>query len=109
MMESLVRQWQERRLLSALIESEHKKAPSQLRRITVQTTVWLSFVCILFFVFRFFGTPTNREWCWIAGAFILGAVIGAIGIFHGSRDQWPILRKYVDFDRVRQRLSSLES
>ena len=103
-----MRQWQERRFLSALLAAEQGKAASALRRFVVPAMVWLSFVGVLFLVFRFHGTPTHREMAWLAGGFVVGAVIGALGVFHASRDQWPILRQYVDFDRVRQRLSSLK-
>lgn len=101
--------WKERRLLAALSASEGKSIPSAQRRLVVHVAIWFTLMLLFFVVFQFYGAPRGREWVWVAGSFIMGVAVGIHGVFDTSREQWSVLRRYIDFGRVRARLSEFEN
>ena len=101
--------WKERRFLTALVAAEQRPMPSKLRRFAVQAITWLVLCVGMFCVFQFYGFPTKREWVFAGGSFLLGIAIGVLAVFDVSREQWPVLRQFIDFGRVKARLSGSES
>lgn len=103
-----MQRWQERRYLAAVIAARNKAPPSPARRRTVHAATWLGLALALFGVFRWFGMPGPDTWPWLAGAFVLGAFTGVMGIRDGVREQWPVLKPHINFDSVESRRAELE-
>lgn len=98
----------ERRYLAAVAAAENRPLHSTPRRRVVRGIAWLVLAVALYFVFQFSGTPKAREWLWVAAAFVVGAFAGALGVYDAARKQWPVIQRYIDFERVKARLSEID-
>ena len=102
-------QTHEYKVLAQLLRSENKPVPSESRRTAIHVATWFGLAVLMLCVFQFAGTPTKREWLWIAGAFALGLFSCAYEFVRLAQRQWAVLRDYVNFDAARARLRELES
>lgn len=99
----------ERELLKAVLRKEARESSSTPSRSKAwNLTGWLCLFLVFFSVFHWFGIPAGREWAWVVLAFLVGLITGSVAMNDLARQQWTIWRRFMDFDRIRARVSELD-
>ena len=99
----------ERELLKAVLRKEARDSSSTPSRSKAWNLAgWLCLFVVFFSMFHWFGIPAGREWARVVLAFLVGLITGSAAMNDLARQQWSVWRRFMDFDRIRARVSELD-
>lgn len=100
----------ERTILLSILSAKTQKPPMSLaRRLTLRLILWVLIAASSAVATVKLGSPTTGELVGALGALVLGMGIGVFVTIREAKKRWPVVQRYIEFDRIEARLSELET
>ena len=99
----------ERTILLALLRMRGKQPLSRLHQFAFDAVAWLAIAAVTFGLCVTYGTPKQETMLVASISLLMGVATGAMAMIRVSREQWPVIDRHLDFERIEASLSELKT